>query len=75
VKVAWRLSGKLPERRLQLDWRESGGPPVATPRHRGFGSRLIKDNLESATRGRVELTFPEAGFSFALDAPYDLVER
>jgi two-component sensor histidine kinase len=75
VKVAWRLSGKLPERRLQLDWRESGGPPVATPRHRGFGSRLIKDNLESATRGRVELTFPEAGFSFALDAPYDMVER
>jgi two-component sensor histidine kinase/PAS domain-containing protein len=75
VEVAWRLSGKLSERRLQLDWRESGGPPVTAPRHRGFGSRLIKDNLESATRGRVELAFPEAGFSFALDAPYDIAER
>ena len=30
---------------LILDWRESGGPSVATPDRTGFGSRLIQRGL------------------------------
>src|SRR5688500_7794783 len=36
VTIAWRTE----EGRLLLDWKERGGPPVAEPAQRGFGSRL-----------------------------------
>ena len=29
---------------LWLTWRERGGPPVAPPTHRGFGSRLLESS-------------------------------
>ncbi|MFH5924534.1 HWE histidine kinase domain-containing protein [Roseomonas xinghualingensis] len=71
VELAWQLSGAGQERRLHLIWKERGGPPVAVPLHRGFGSRLIKDNLEAATRGSVDLAYPVDGFSLSLDAPLE----
>ena len=69
VELVWRLSGAGPERRLHLVWKERGGPPVSPPLRRGFGSRLIKDNLEAATQGSVDLAYPEDGFSLSLNAP------
>jgi two-component sensor histidine kinase len=45
VRVAWSESpgaGKV-----HLAWEESGGPPVAAPAHKGFGSRLIETSFGS----------------------------
>ncbi|SFJ57560.1 HWE histidine kinase domain-containing protein [Methylobacterium brachiatum] len=52
-----------------LVWRESGGPPVAPPRRRGFGSRLIERGLAGAVGGRAELDFARDGLVCTLTAP------
>jgi hypothetical protein len=38
------------ERRLQLTWKETGGPPVTAPERNGFASLLIKSTGEGQTR-------------------------
>ncbi|GAB6844313.1 two-component sensor histidine kinase [Methylorubrum rhodinum] len=48
-------------RRLHLVWRETGGPPVATPSRRGFGSRLIERGLASELGGSARIGFPAEG--------------
>lgn len=40
VRVCWRVSDE--GRCAVLDWEESGGPPVAEPRYKGFGSELLQ---------------------------------
>jgi PAS domain S-box-containing protein len=32
--------------RLTLQWREIGGPPVKTPKHQGFGTRVIERTID-----------------------------
>lgn len=46
--------------RLDLEWRESGGPIVTPPIHRGFGTRLFLRALEQFG-GTVEATFATTG--------------
>jgi len=46
---------------LDSDWRESGGPPVEPPSHRGFGTRLIERGLSAELRSTVSLEFPPGG--------------
>ncbi|EIZ85968.1 signal transduction histidine kinase, partial [Methylobacterium sp. GXF4] len=46
-----------------------GGPPVAPPRRRGFGSRLIERGLAGAVGGRAELDFANDGLVCTLTAP------
>lgn len=59
VAVGWEIApdGKM----LKLTWRESGGPPVAHPRHRGFGLRLIEHGLGRELGGMVRLDFAPGG--------------
>src|SRR5262249_20303752 len=48
VRVSWELLHDAGGRRVRLHWQESGGPLVALPRHKGFGSLLIERILEGA---------------------------
>lgn len=41
VDVAWWSEMKMGQPRLRIHWRESGGPPVAGPSRRGFGTELL----------------------------------
>jgi PAS domain S-box-containing protein len=70
VEINWRL---IPgdQQRFQLRWAESGGPPVETPRRRGFGSRLIEQGLAQDLAGAARLTFARGGLVCAIDAPLD----
>jgi PAS domain S-box-containing protein len=47
VDIAWYLAGPLGDQILGFCWRETGGPLVSAPSHRGFGSRLIESTLSS----------------------------
>ena len=73
VQVSWRLKlgqGKSqPEQVVLLNWREYGGPVVATPSHRGFGSMLITNvlRLELGAQGTVQ--FDRAGLRFEAVVP------
>jgi two-component sensor histidine kinase len=56
LSLEWSLS----DARLNLEWRESGGPSVDPPNHRGFGTRLFLRALDQFG-GNVEATFASTG--------------
>lgn len=69
VSLTWSLDGEGAARRLRLTWRETGGPPVGTPGHPGFGSRLIERGLASELKANVQLIYAPSGVVFNLIAP------
>jgi PAS domain S-box-containing protein len=52
ISITWDIAQKGKEARMHLQWIETGGPPVAAPERKGFGSKLIERGLASELRGR-----------------------
>jgi two-component sensor histidine kinase len=73
VQIRWSVGEREGARRLHLEWREFGGPPVNTPRHRGFGSTLLQRVLPMQCNAEVEVQYAQEGLRFRMDAP--LVEQ
>ncbi len=69
VAVQWKTRNVHGQAWLHLRWTERDGPPVATPTHRGFGSRLISDGLAFELDGEVALEFEPAGVTCRIDVP------
>ncbi len=46
---------------LRFEWVESGGPAVAPPSRRGFGSRLIEGSINHQLEGEVEMDHASTG--------------
>ncbi|WP_260927069.1 HWE histidine kinase domain-containing protein [Novosphingobium sp. 9] len=46
---------------LEIDWRESGGPPVKAPTRRGFGSTIIERTIPHELGGSASVVYPESG--------------
>jgi two-component sensor histidine kinase len=67
VAISWTLSPD--SRALRLRWAETGGPPVAVPERRGFGSRMIERALAAEPGGRVTLHYLPSGVVCELEAP------
>ena len=61
VEVAWNTFRRADGRWLHLRWQESGGPAVAPPTRRGFGSKLIEQALKEALDGEVSREFEPSG--------------
>jgi two-component sensor histidine kinase len=69
IAVTWRVEedgGK--ERRLVVDWRESGGPPVSAPARKGFGSRMIEGALAAELDAVVTSSYEPSGIAWTIDA-------
>lgn len=64
ITVRWSYAAPF----LKLEWRESEGPPVAAPNHRGFGSRLFLRALEQFG-GKVDAIFESTGLVCKLSVP------
>lgn len=75
VKFAWRVTqaqdGLAP--RLALHWSEANGPPVKLPTRRGFGSRLIQDQLTIELDGHVNCDYAPAGLVCSIELPFTTV--
>ncbi len=71
VDVTWRIILEEDRRVLELEWRESGGPPVSPPARRGFGSRLIEQGLARQLDAEVALAFEAHGVACRLRMPLD----
>jgi two-component sensor histidine kinase len=56
LSIQWSLADRI----LNLDWRETGGPVVVSPTHRGFGLKLLSRAFEQFG-GNVEMTFETNG--------------
>jgi two-component sensor histidine kinase len=66
VAVHWHLEDP---RRLVLEWREEGGPPVRSPRRRGFGRELIERALSYELDAQVDLQFATDGVRCRIAIP------
>jgi two-component sensor histidine kinase/PAS domain-containing protein len=64
VSVQWAIQRGM----LQLDWEESGGPPVAPPTKKGFGSRLLEDLLIRDLAGHTKLIYDASGLRCSITA-------
>jgi PAS domain S-box-containing protein len=59
VALDWTYDAE--SRALRLTWTESGGPPVAAPTRRGFGSRLIERSLRGEMKGAATMDYRPEG--------------
>jgi two-component sensor histidine kinase/ActR/RegA family two-component response regulator len=66
IEIAWTIDHE--SQRLRLTWSEKGGPSVAPPSRRSFGTRMI-GSLGQQLNGEVKLAYEPAGFIYALDVP------
>ena len=61
ISVTWSRLAHPGGYSVELKWVESGGPAVAAPVARRFGSVVIERNLERAIAGKVNLAFLAGG--------------
>jgi len=64
VELRWQAQ----DGQLALDWRETGGPRVAAPSRRGFGSRMLENGLFSDLDGQIRLDFAPDGVRCSITA-------
>ena len=66
VRIAW---SKIAPDRVQLEWRERGGPPVPRDPKRGFGTDLIEKIVAHEFGTPVELAYEPDGVACVLSIP------
>jgi PAS domain S-box-containing protein len=70
VAIRWERRPKgLQHSHLVLEWREFGGPCVASPKDFGFGTSTIRDLIPYEFGGTVDLTFCPDGVQCRLKLP------
>lgn len=67
VDVSWAIG----DGRLRWTWREHGGPPVAPPSRKGFGSLVIERSLAAHFASKVTTAYDPDGFICTFEAPLD----
>lgn len=72
VSLTWSVAAAEPDeqKRLEIAWRETGGPPPATdkPVSGGFGSILVQ-RVVTSIQGQAQISFPETGALITLTLP------
>jgi two-component sensor histidine kinase len=74
VALNLRLQEPQPDRRLVIEWTESGGPTVVKPERQGFGSRLLERGLAGELAGRVRLDYHPTGLTCRMELPLKVLE-
>jgi len=74
ISIEWFVE-KEPDCRevLCFLWTESGGPSVGMPDGGGFGTRLIKTNIEYELEGMANLAYNPEGFAAEIRIPVPIV--
>lgn len=65
IAIRWQVEAGS----FRLTWVESGGPPVAPPTRRGFGTKMLERALASEFQGSVRLDFAPDGLRCEVVAP------
>ena len=66
VRISWRVE----DDRLHLEWVETGGPPVTEPTRKSFGTRMMA-SLGQQLKGQVALDYESSGFVYTLNVPLE----
>jgi len=56
---------------LLIDWREVDGPPVQSPKRKGYGTSLVRDLIPYELGGSVDLDFAEKGVCCKIGIPFE----
>jgi PAS domain S-box-containing protein len=73
LSVSWKVQSNG-GRKLLLSWRESGGPTIAAPAARGFGTALVEQCME-ANGGEACLCYGGDGVSCEIRLPLPALHR
>jgi two-component system, chemotaxis family, CheB/CheR fusion protein len=71
VSIMWASDNWDGQSQIQLDWIETGGPPVEPPSRRGFGSTLIERGTDSDLHGKAVLDYRTEGLRCTLRFPLE----
>ncbi|MCG7391297.1 PAS domain S-box protein [Microvirga sp. ACRRW] len=69
IAITWTILEEAGVPHLRMEWTETDGPTVATPKQRGFGTRLIERSLAQELNGSVEIDFAPKGVVCTINAP------
>ena len=68
IGLTWGVSD-APDKQLTLRWQEAGGPPVAPPRRKGFGTLVLERIALQIPNAKIAYEFPAEGVIWSLEAP------
>lgn len=70
VCIRWyRVRNGNADSRVRIEWRETGGPAVRSPRKSGYGMEVIRDLIPYELAGTVDLVFASEGVRCDLNIP------
>ena len=69
LNIAWKVIIDATRRTLNIDWVESGGPPVAAPTRHGFGSRLLEFVLPGQIQAQTNIEYRPEGVRVSCVVP------
>jgi two-component sensor histidine kinase len=69
VHVRWRVATSNGAPTFSFSWRERGGPVVALPQRKGFGTAVLEQMMAEFVGQPPELTFEREGLAYALQGP------
>ncbi len=69
VAISWGIVEGDEGENFSMSWIEKGGPPVARPTNRGFGTTVITKMAEMSLSGKVELSYASTGLIWRLSCP------
>jgi two-component sensor histidine kinase len=69
VHVRWQLGTPNDTPTFSFSWCERGGPTVATPERKGFGTAVLEQIMAEYIGRRPEMRFEIEGFTYALQCP------
>ena len=69
VEISWKVEAGEPEALFKISWVERGGPTVAIPSRKGFGSTVIGQMAELNLEAEVHLNFAPSGLTWHLECP------
>ena len=76
VHVTWSLPAPdVEESKIRFEWLEQGGPPVAVPDRKGFGTTLLERVLSRQLGGEVKVAFAPEGLRVRVEAALVAVAR
>ncbi|MDH2347640.1 CheR family methyltransferase [Bradyrhizobium sp. SSUT77] len=69
IEISWRIEQSAEPAQLVFEWRERGGPPVAPPPHKGFGTELLERTLAFEFKGQTTMAFNPKGLQCTITIP------
>jgi PAS domain S-box-containing protein len=68
IAISWSIDGAGALARFKFQWRELGGPPVAAPTRRGFGSTLLDRAAAADFLDAPKVVFSSEGLIYEINA-------